>query len=214
MQGGTLSEALRVDSSGFVGIGTSSPLTMLHVVGDLTVEGNIAAKYQDVAEWVEAVGAPTPGTVVVAETASLLRSARFLEPLTGGEALPPTLPYGEPAARPGLHVMAAPTAHAVETLSGMGGTGVQIMLAHVSGAPIQGHPMIPLLQISADGETAARYGGDLDRVLDARAEDSEAEAKELLKLLVDTLAKGYVPRLWSAGNTDFQITRGFLGLSL
>ena len=52
---------------GNVGIGTTSPTARLHVVGDIIVGGNIAAKYQDVAEWVEAVGAPTPGMVVVAD---------------------------------------------------------------------------------------------------------------------------------------------------
>ena len=55
--GGTVS--LSALANGNVGIGTGSPSTKLHVVGDgtitgnLTVSGNLAAKYQDVAEWVE-----------------------------------------------------------------------------------------------------------------------------------------------------------------
>jgi hypothetical protein len=51
-------------SAGFVGIGTSTPATKLHVVGDITVTGNIAAKYQDVAEWVPAATALPAGMVV------------------------------------------------------------------------------------------------------------------------------------------------------
>jgi hypothetical protein len=50
---------------GNVGIGTSAPSAKLHVVGDVIVSGNIAAKYQDVAEWVPTRQKLEPGTVVV-----------------------------------------------------------------------------------------------------------------------------------------------------
>jgi hypothetical protein len=58
-------------SNGNVGFGTITPSTKLHVVGDgkftgsLTVDGNIAAKYQDVAEWVPSTQELSAGTVVV-----------------------------------------------------------------------------------------------------------------------------------------------------
>ena len=52
---------------GRVGIGTETPDSSykLHVVGSIKVEGNINAKWQDVAEWVDARGQLRPGTVVV-----------------------------------------------------------------------------------------------------------------------------------------------------
>jgi hypothetical protein len=55
---------------GAVGIGTSSPDAQykLDVAGDVRVSGNIAAKYQDVAEWVPTTQKLAAGTVVVLNT--------------------------------------------------------------------------------------------------------------------------------------------------
>ncbi len=64
-------ERLRVDNVGRVGIGTSNPGSLLDVAGDINVTGNaviagnIAAKYQDVAEWVDAAKPIAPGTLVI-----------------------------------------------------------------------------------------------------------------------------------------------------
>ena len=55
---------MTIASSGNVGIGTASPAAMLHIAGNAQVDGNIAAKYQDVAEWVKTGAALAPGTVV------------------------------------------------------------------------------------------------------------------------------------------------------
>ncbi len=48
-----------------MGVGTKTPTQKLHVEGNIFVSGNINAKYQDVAEWVESGHALQAGTVVV-----------------------------------------------------------------------------------------------------------------------------------------------------
>lgn len=63
--------------SGQVGIGNPDPdatpdaqlqvTGTMHVTGSVTVDGNISAKYQDLAEWVTAIGPMRAGTVVVVE---------------------------------------------------------------------------------------------------------------------------------------------------
>jgi len=86
---------LLIDTNGNVGIGTSNPTALLHVVGDAIIDGNIAAKYQDVAEWVPTTTRISPGTVVV------------IDALNGTRVLPAAEPYdtrvaGVVSAKPGI----------------------------------------------------------------------------------------------------------------
>ncbi|RJQ53941.1 MAG: hypothetical protein C4526_05720 [Nitrospiraceae bacterium] len=63
--GGT--SGIKVDSSGNVGIGIA-PSKKFHVAGDIQVDGNINAKYQDLAEWVRTSTPISKGTVVMIDT--------------------------------------------------------------------------------------------------------------------------------------------------
>jgi altronate dehydratase len=147
------------------------------------------------------------GTVVLPRTAALVSSPAYLDNLKSGLHMQASLAYGQ-TATPGLHVMEMPTHHWVETLTGLGATGVEIMLAHVSGAPVQAHPMIPLLQVASDEDAA--WSADMDLTMRGDAPWTET----ILPLVLSVASRDYVPKLYEQGNTDFQVSRGLLGISM
>jgi altronate dehydratase len=151
------------------------------------------------------------GTVVVPERAAVLSSPAYLEAVLGDRAVENTLAYGQSARKPGLYVMEAPTDHWVETATGLGATGVEVMLAHVAGHPLQAHRMIPLVQISSDAQTLRDHAEDLDVLLEG---DPSAWTARTLETVAAVASREYTPRLFEAGNTDFQFTRGLLGVSM
>ena len=151
------------------------------------------------------------GTVVVPERAALLSSPAYLQAVLGGRSVENTLAYGQAATESGLHVMEAPTDHWVETATGLGATGVEVMLAHVAGHPLQAHRMIPLLQASSDSKTFGKHGEDLDVLLEG---DASGWTEQMLQAVAAVASREYVPKLFEAGNTDFQFTRGLLGVSM
>ena len=145
------------------------------------------------------------GTVIVpanAEWLSAVSSQQSGDHLTNT----PTLAYGQRVEKTGFHIMETPTDQQTETLTGLGATGVDLALAHIVGTPLQSHVMVPLIQVSTDAATQANYGADLDL--------ATADVDELLALIVEVASRQYTPKLHSKGNTDFQLTRGLLGISM
>ena len=166
-----------------------------------------ARAFAQLTGWVAGAG----GTVVVPEGAGLAGSPAWTSALDLPGPPAPTLSHGQRPGRPGLHVMEAPTEQWTESLSGLGATGVEILLAHAGEHPSQGHPMVPMLQVSAVEGVISRFREDLDGVLEA---GDGPWAEGLLELVLDVAARRRSPRLWERGVTDFQITRGLLGVSM
>jgi hypothetical protein len=83
-----------------VGIGTVTPQAKLHIVGDVRVDGNIGAKYQDVAEWVPSVEPLEDGSVVVIDLLSTnkVRASvkSYSTAVIGAVSAQPGLILGEP----------------------------------------------------------------------------------------------------------------------
>ncbi len=175
-----------------------------------TLESTPAKAMASIAAGAVALG----GTVVIPENACLLRNHVFCEALfPNPQACQPSLSYGEYAKVAGLHIMETPTRHSVETLTGLGGCGVQVMAAHLNGAPLQAHPMIPLVQISSVAKVQARFGADLDCTPSAQS-GVEAMRMAMLDSICEAASGVALPKLFVQGNVDFQLTRGLLGFSL
>jgi altronate dehydratase len=166
------------------------------------VPESVAASLSELTRVVVGAG----GTVVVPENAGFLGSPAFLDEVLGGPAPRTTLAYGQAAELAGFHVMETPTDHWVETLTGLGATGMEVVLAYTAGRPLQAHRLVPVLQVSD-----APRSPDLDLVL---GPDSSSWADELLGQVLRVAGGEYTPRLYGQGNADFQLTRGLLGVSM
>ena len=150
-------------------------------------------------------------TVVVPERGRLLLAPGFVEDTLLSSQTAPTLAYGQPTREPGFYVMESPTEQWVENLTGIGATGVEVLLGCIDGHPMQGHPMIPTILISESDTLKSNYGEDIDLFL---GEDTRKNSEELLKLIVEVASRRYTPKTRLQGNTDFQFARGLLGVSM
>ncbi len=108
----SFSERMRITPAGYVGIGTITPDALLtvagnaHITGNTVVDGNIAAKYQDVAEWVESGEALAPGSVVVVDPTAVngvrLATTAYDVMVAGAVSAQPGLILGEAGASKSL----------------------------------------------------------------------------------------------------------------
>ena len=171
------------------------------------LDDDAAAAMGRVLRWMGGAGA----TVVGPERGALLGSEAFVGATFTHGRPGATLAHGQATADPGCHVLETPTNHWTEVVTGLGATGVEMILAHAGEHPVQGHPLVPLLNVSATADVQAHYGDDLDLALGSSV---DGWAQELLDLMVATASRRFRPLATVQDNTDFQFTRGLLGVSM
>ncbi len=145
-------------------------------------------------------------SVVVAKNASLLQDVNFISSIASD--LTPTLAYAQRFQTPGLHVMDCPTDHWVETTTGLGASGVELVLVFTSDRVLQGHPLLPVLQITESTKLPAE---DVD--LHLASGTSTERARLLFDLLLRTAEGRHVAASSQRNNLDFQVSRGRFGVS-
>ncbi|QHW29663.1 altronate hydrolase [Paenibacillus rhizovicinus] len=153
------------------------------------------------------------GLVVVPENSGLLAAAAFRQHLfTASQVhVQPSIAYGEHVRSNGFHIMETPTTHWVETVTGLAATGVELVIALVGSRPMQTHPFVPMLQIASEQSMLPKHQQDIDLILSG---DPASWTNQILERSKQVLEHTYTPRLHQQGNIDFQLTRGFLGVSL
>ncbi|UVI30598.1 UxaA family hydrolase [Paenibacillus spongiae] len=151
------------------------------------------------------------GVVVIPENSGLLAAAAFSQHLFTASQVRPSIAYGEHVRRNGFHIMETPTTHWVETVTGLAATGVEIVVALIGNRPMQTHPFVPMLQITSEQAMMQKHQEDVDLVLSG---NPTLWANQILERSKQVLEHTYAPRLYQQGNIDFQLTRGFLGVSL
>lgn len=150
------------------------------------------------------------GSVLLPESDPLLAHATFREGVLETRSPRATLAYGQPLVAPGLHIVATETDHWVENVTGLGGCGAQAIIGLVHEHAQQGHPMIPVIQV-AEADRRSRI--PMDDIDDFLSGDPSADAIGLLRLLTAVVRGERIPAASAQGSTDFQLTRGLLGVT-
>lgn len=197
--------------------GTAAPRTERVGLDQLSVglitQGELSQDLAaSLAQWTRTIVA-AGGTVIVPSSASVLWSAIFNTGIFDTAPVPrPSLDYGQRAIAPGFHIMDTPTRHWVETLTGLGATGIQLILGYAQAGLMQGHPLVPTIQVAPlESGEAQRPSDDFDLLLNG---DPKFWAHAIMRTVLAAASRDETPRSLVNGNIDFQMTRGLFGVSV
>lgn len=151
-------------------------------------------------------------TLIVPDNATFLSQPTYSNQTFGTPTAPTaSLAHGQSPQQSGYYIMETQTDHWVETLTGLGGTGAEVIIACSGEHPMQGHPLVPMIQVAATDTLGKVFQDDFDLAL---GEDVNQNTESLFDLLMAVASRQTVPKTTTVGNTDFQFARGLLGVSM
>ena len=166
----------------------------------LLVDDHVQPEYlEEIAAWI--TGLISGGGSVVLPAHEEVQGG--IAQILGINNAPATLAYGQSFIQNGLHVMETPSINWQETITGLGATGINVILYFGNDTSLPGHPFIPLLQIT-DGISSG----------DRSVKSQNSFPGTISDLISETLSGRYQPIRYTFDNIDFQITRGLYGISL
>ena len=126
----------------------------------------------------------------------------------------PNLAFGSVMTSQGLNIMDTPTQHRVERISGLAASGCSRIILFKNGSEfIQGNPLVPTYAVRIDDGIEVETE-DSDLVLNPSCLDPRTACERVLEYCLGAGPQRKKPVSQLFGNTDFQITRGHLGISL
>lgn len=184
-------------------------------IATTVVPDDVLAAFSEIARALVNCGA----TVVAAGS---VKGGAFLQSLLADAAdgANGTLGYGQRAQVAGLHFMASSTKHYVELLTGLGGTGVEVIISYVpAGRSQPAHPLVPVILVSDGSKAVAPGTTDIDVTLvrDGAADGDSQRlewAKEVASLVARVASRDTTPALFRSENFDFQVNRSKHAVSM
>eukprot|EP01124_Arcella_intermedia_P009736 TRINITY_DN16357_c0_g1_i1.p1 TRINITY_DN16357_c0_g1~~TRINITY_DN16357_c0_g1_i1.p1 ORF type:complete len:950 (-),score=233.99 TRINITY_DN16357_c0_g1_i1:52-2901(-) len=157
------------------------------------------------------------GLVVVPVTPTFTQSKAFMTEMLDivpGQKVKPSLSYGQKPVNKGFHLMETLSDSWVEMISGLGATGVEVMINVSDGnqifRSILTHPIIPMVRIANPLNSAPTKTISVDEFDIILNNDIQTWSETVLSLVLDIASHKKLPKNHL---NDFQISRGPLGIS-
>jgi hypothetical protein len=152
-------------NNGNVGVGVTAPAAKLHVAGNILADGTVTARYQDVAEWVDAPDPLEPGTVVIVDPAApnrVVAAPRAYDTrVAGAVSQTPGLILGTEGDRKSMVAQSGRVRVKVDASYGPIAIGDLLVTSPTPGYAMRSKPL------SVDGEEMHRPGTLLGKALEA-----------------------------------------------